>query len=175
MWKRKIILNIIVSTLKILNNNCLCTSISPIYTVSLTGNIIVYAPSQGTNREKYSRNKQHRRLKCQLWRVINTSPSISSLIGRVFSIFRRKMDGPISSEKDIKVLIPSPTFLFIFRILHFHSWEKSISNPSTVKMKRVMSYKMKKNISALSLVFIIVISLHRSFIVRDCIDFSCQK
>ena len=30
-----------------------CTFISPIYKFSLAGNIIVYTPNQGTNREKY--------------------------------------------------------------------------------------------------------------------------
>ena len=38
-----------------------------------------------------------------------TSQSISSLIGRAFSIFRQKKDGPNSSEMDIKLFIPTPT------------------------------------------------------------------
>ena len=33
---------------------------------------------------------------------------MSSLIGRAFSVFRQKMDGPIPSTMDIKVLIPAP-------------------------------------------------------------------
>ena len=37
-------------------------------------------------------------------------PSIASLIGRVTSIFRQKMDGPNPSEIDIKVFIPAPTY-----------------------------------------------------------------
>ena len=41
-----------------------------------------------------------------------TLPSISSLIGRAFSIFRQKMDGPYPSEMDIEVSIPAPTLLF---------------------------------------------------------------
>ena len=41
---------------------------------------------------------------------IDTFPSIYFLIGRVLSIFRRKMDGRNPSEMDIKVLIPAPTF-----------------------------------------------------------------
>ena len=41
-----------------------------------------------------------------------TLPSISSLIGRAFSIFRQKMDGPNPSEMDIKVFIPAATPLF---------------------------------------------------------------
>ena len=32
-------------------------------------------------------------------------------MGRAFSIFRQKMDGPNPSEMDIKVSIPAPTFL----------------------------------------------------------------
>ena len=43
-----------------------------------------------------------------------TFPSISSLIGRAFSIFRQKMDGPNASEMDIKVFIPAPTFYIQF-------------------------------------------------------------
>ena len=31
-------------------------------------------------------------------------------MGRAFSIFRQKMDGPNPSEMDIKVSIPAPTF-----------------------------------------------------------------
>ena len=41
-----------------------------------------------------------------------TFPSISSLIGRPFSIFRQKMDSPNPSEMEIKVLIFAPTILF---------------------------------------------------------------
>ena len=43
-----------------------------------------------------------------------TFPSISSLIGREFSVFRKKMDGPNLSEMDIKVSIPAPTFCLQF-------------------------------------------------------------
>ena len=36
------------------NKTCaFCAFISPIYTFSSAGNIFVYTPSQGTNREKY--------------------------------------------------------------------------------------------------------------------------
>ena len=47
---------------------------------------------------------------CRLWWEINNFPSISSLIGRVLSIFRQKMEGPNPSELDIKVFNPAPTF-----------------------------------------------------------------
>ena len=36
-----------------INDNHSTTFVSPIYTFSLAGNIIVYRPSQGTNKEKY--------------------------------------------------------------------------------------------------------------------------
>ena len=65
------------------------TFVSPDYTFSLARNIIVYTPIQGTNREKYfdhNSNNEKRRL----GREINTSPSISSLMHCVFSIFRQK-------------------------------------------------------------------------------------
>ena len=47
--------------------------------------------------------------KCQLWQEINSSPSISSNIDRVFSTFRRKKYGYNPSEMDNKVVIPAPT------------------------------------------------------------------
>ena len=95
--------------LSISKDNCFFgTFISPNYTFSLAGNIFIYTPSQGTNREKYFYKMQHQRLKCRFWCEINTFPSISSFIGRVLSI-RRKMDGPNSSQLDIKVLKRAPT------------------------------------------------------------------
>ena len=85
------------------------TFISPIYTFSLAGNIVVYTPSKGTNREKYFNHINYKDKRCLLWREIYTIPSISSLIGRVFSIIRGKKHEPNPSELDIKVLIPAPT------------------------------------------------------------------
>ena len=58
--------------------------------LSLAGNIIVYMPNQGTNREKYFNHITYQRKRCRLWREINTLPSISSLTDRDFSIFRQK-------------------------------------------------------------------------------------
>ena len=46
--------------------------------------------------------------KYRLWREINTFPSISSLMDRVFSIFRQKRYASNPSEMDIKVVIPAP-------------------------------------------------------------------
>ena len=89
----------------------------------MAGNIIVYTPSQGTNKEKYSYRIKHQRLKCRLWREINTFTSIPSLIGRVLSIFRWKMDGPNQLERDNKVLIPASTSCLTNTIL-FLDWEK---------------------------------------------------
>ena len=65
------------------------TSVPPIYTFSLAGNINVYTPIECTNSEKCL-TKLSIKEKCRLWREINTSPSISSFIDRVFSIFRQK-------------------------------------------------------------------------------------
>ena len=53
-----------------------------------------------------------------------TFSSISSLIGRAFSIFRQKMDGPNPSRMDIKVFINAPTFLFTVLKKLFPKWEK---------------------------------------------------
>ena len=47
--------------------------------------------------------------KWQIWREINTSPSISSFIDRVFSIFRQKNYGSNPSKMDIKVVISAST------------------------------------------------------------------
>ena len=100
--------------LSIRYNKCVfANSISPIYTFSLARNIIVYTPSQGTKREKYSYNIQQQRLKRQLRREKNTFSTISLLIGRVFSITWRNMDGPNPSETDIKVFIRAPTILLL--------------------------------------------------------------
>ena len=44
-------------------------------------------------------------------------------IGRVLSIFRWIMDGPISSEMDIKVLIPAPTFFYKQNKCLFNCWK----------------------------------------------------
>ena len=43
------------------------TFVSSIYTFFLVGNIIVFTPSQGTNREKYF-EKLTRKENCQFWR-----------------------------------------------------------------------------------------------------------
>ena len=85
------------------------TFFSPIYTFSLAGNIVVFTPSWSTNRGKYFSQKNYKDKRCQLWRKINTFPSISSLTGYVFSIFRREKYEPYPSQMDNKVLIPAPT------------------------------------------------------------------
>ena len=77
--------------------------------LSLAGNIIVYTPDQGTNREKYFKYNIYQREGCRLWREINTLPSIFSLTDGVFSIFWQKKVRSDPSEMDIKVVIPAPT------------------------------------------------------------------
>ena len=90
------------------NNNNNKTSISPSYTFSLAGKIIVYTPIQGTKREKYF-NLIIYRGKMPTLAGKNTSPSISSFINRVFSTFRRKKYGSTPSQMDTKVVIPTLT------------------------------------------------------------------
>ena len=62
--------NLVLSSVlqNIINVWVFCTFIPPIYTLSLAGNIIVYKPSQGTNRKNYSYKKQQQRLGFRLWR-----------------------------------------------------------------------------------------------------------
>ena len=80
----------------------------------LAGNIIVYPPSQSTNREKYFRLQHIKVKKCRLRREINNF-SIHLFHHRTrFSIFRQKIDGPNPSEMDIKVSIPAPTSCLLY-------------------------------------------------------------
>ena len=66
------------------------TLVSPIYTFSLAGNIIVYTRQFKVQIGKSTLNILSIKEKRQLWRKINTSPSISSFMDRIFSIFRLK-------------------------------------------------------------------------------------
>ena len=83
--------------------------VSPIYTFSLAGKIIVYTPSQGTFREKYFNHTIYKGKNADFWWKINISPSICYLMDRVFSIFWQKKYGSNPPEMDIKVVIPLPT------------------------------------------------------------------
>ena len=47
-------------------------------------------------------------------------------MGRAFSIFRQKMDGPYPSEMDIKVSIPAPMFLFTVLQNILPKWKRKI-------------------------------------------------
>ena len=106
----------------------------------LAGNIIVYTPSSGTTREKYF-IKDNIKVKTPILAGKKTTfPSISSLIGRAFSILRPKMDRPNPSEMDIKVSIPAPTYCLQFENLHFLYLGKKNTRCMTLKMKK----KMKK-------------------------------
>ena len=88
--------------------------VSLLYTFYLASNTIVYTQSQGTSRQKYI-HEYISKQKCGLCREINTSLSIFYLIGRVLSIFGQKMNGPNSSEIDMKVLIH-----FIYKHIKFY-------------------------------------------------------
>ena len=76
----------------------------------LAGNIIVYPPSQSTNRENYFVHHYIKVRNADSGRKKTTFPSISSITVRAFSIFRKKMDGTNPSEVEIKVFIPAPTY-----------------------------------------------------------------
>ena len=86
-----------------------CTFVSPNKTFFLAGNIIVYTPTQGTIK-KSTNITNISKLECQLWREIYNFSIHFSPIGRAFSIFRQKIDGPNPSEMHIKVFIPALTF-----------------------------------------------------------------
>ena len=47
--------------------------------------------------------------KGRFWREMDTAPSVSSYIDRVFSESRGKKYGSNPSEEDIKVVTPAPT------------------------------------------------------------------
>ena len=55
-----------------------------------------------------------------------TFPSISSIIGRAFSLFRQKIDGPNPSEMDVKASIPAPTCCLQSYFTNFLNWERKI-------------------------------------------------
>ena len=83
-----------------------------------------------------------------------TFQSISSLIGRAFSIFRQKMDGPNPSKTDIKVYTPTPAFLFTVLKNIFPKWETekfflSWENELKIKKYSNRNSKYKKEINTL--------------------------
>ena len=78
------------------------------YTFSLAENIIVYTPKQGTNTETYFNHINYKDKTYRLWWEINTFPTISSLLGCVFSIFRRKKYEP-NQKWTSKCLVPRNT------------------------------------------------------------------
>ena len=97
--------------LSIRNNYCLFgTFISPIYTFSLAGSIIVCMPSQNTNRE-ITLTKDDIKAEMPTLAIIKHLSIHFFPQGRLLSIFRRKVDEPNPLESDIKELIPAPTFL----------------------------------------------------------------
>ena len=64
--------------------------VSPIYSFSMARNIIVHTQMQCTIREKSILIILFIKEKCRLWREINTSHSISFVLGHVFSIKGQK-------------------------------------------------------------------------------------
>ena len=80
-----------------------------------------YTPIQGT-KEKVLTLLNIQNLNADSGGKKTTFPSIDSLMGRVLSIFRQKMDGPNPSEMDIKVFIPAPTYCLQTKLCLFHTW-----------------------------------------------------
>ena len=103
--------------------------------------------------------------------------SISSLIGRVFSLFRKKMDGPNPSGVDIKVFILLPTFCLQSKLSIVRNWKIKYC-PIRENGKKLWNYSSKwgktKNDSSLksSWYFIHFSSfshsvVHRSLLFRN--------
>ena len=68
--------------------------------------------SQGKNGKTFSQNTASKaEMPTLVWK--KTTPSVSSLIGRVLPIYRRKIDGVDRLEMDTKVLLPAPISHFI--------------------------------------------------------------
>ena len=85
--------------------------VSPIYTFSLAGNIIVYTPNQGENREKYFNHINYQGKTPTL--TGNKHPSVHFFFHRprLFHLSRKKMQRSSPSEVEIKLAIPAPTQL----------------------------------------------------------------
>ena len=66
------------------------------------------------NKEKYFIHHNIKVENCDSGGKQTTFPSICSLKGRAFSIFRQKRQGPNPSELDIKMFIPAATFCLQF-------------------------------------------------------------
>ena len=80
---------------------------------------------------------KHQNLNANSSEKYTTFPSIASLIGRVLSIFRQKMDGHNPSEIVIKVFIQSATFSLQKEQCLFENWKK-LNNSLIGKMKRFL-------------------------------------
>ena len=110
--------------------------ISPICTFSLAGNVLVYTPSQGANREKYFNHVNYKGKMATLAWNKQHSIHLVSLMPRFF-IFRRKMYGPNPSKLDIEVFFPAPTQKIPVQIQYqkvFHK-KKRLKNSSKLNNK----------------------------------------
>ena len=103
-------MSMISKATKLYNNNG--SFVSPIYTFFLA-EAKLFTRQFEVQIGKGTLNILSIKEKCPLQREINTYPSISSFIDRVFSFFQRKKYGSNPSEMDIKVVIPLPTQLMI--------------------------------------------------------------
>ena len=86
--------------------------------------------------------KRHQRLKYHIWWEINTFPTLSSLIGHVLPIFRRRMDGPNPSKMFIKMLILALTSQLKIQLSSLiGKWEKMFKKI----LKKVEYYGKREN------------------------------
>ena len=94
---------------------------------------------------KSTNNVTTSKLECQLWSEKNNFSIHFSLIGRAFSMFRQKLDGPNPSELNIKVLVPAPTIYSQPKYCMIQKWEilkKSlIGKMKWEKQKLCLQYK----------------------------------
>ena len=101
----------------------------------LAGNIIVYTPSQGTNREKYNEKMTKSEWECRIWREINNL-SIHPFPLRTLPFHLSIEKGrPNPSGMDIKVFISVPTFCL--QTTRVFSKKRKLINISLLRKNRI--------------------------------------
>ena len=111
------------NNIKINNNNIF---ISPTYTFSLAVNIVVYTPSQGSNREKYFIHINNKGTRCRLWREMNTFHPFLASSAAFFPSFDRKCTSLIRQKWTSNCLFPrrQKTYYYKQKIKHCSIIEK---------------------------------------------------
>ena len=117
-------------------HNTSSTFVSPIYTFSLAGNIIVYTPIRGTNREKYFNHNIYKGQMPTLVRNKQVSNHFLFHRSRPFHLSTEKGTGPIRQKRTSKWLFPRR---------HNKYYHKQKMNKVSHKKKILqMHQKMKK-------------------------------